>query len=144
MPSSWYHIVVITLWSVIYIAKLTKDFLEFKLDRIETSWSYNIHNSLFKCNEWKQFGGRNCYHVTWITRQNNEENLIDLFKTLSLYKPDIDNKSKRILRKIVEKLNEEFIDDKVLSDDMKKERLLDICNKLKPRSNDQASPHDDQ
>lgn len=76
--------------------------MEFKLDRIETSWSYNIHNSLFKCTEWKQFGGRNCYYVTWITRQKNEENLIDLFKTLSLYQPDIDNKSKRILRKIVD------------------------------------------
>ena len=48
------------------------------------------------------------------------------------------------MRKIVEKLYEEFIDNQKLSDDMKKERLLDICNKLKPPSNDQASPHDDQ
>ena len=78
--------------------------MEFKLDRIETSWSYNIHNSLFKCNEWKQFGGRNCYYVTWITRQKNEENLIDLFKTLSLYQPDIDNKSKRLLRNLMKSL----------------------------------------
>ena len=36
-----------------------------------------------------------------------------------------------------------LIDDEELSDDMKKERLLDICNKLKPSSN-QASRHDDQ
>ena len=55
----------------------------------------------------------------------------------------MDNKSKRILRKIVEKFYEEIIDNQELSDDMKRERLLDICNKLKPPSNDQSSPHDD-
>ena len=55
----------------------------------------------------------------------------------------MDNKSMRTLRKIVEKIYEEFIDDEELSDDMKKERLLDICNKLKP-SSQQASAHDDQ
>ena len=48
------------------------------------------------------------------------------------------------MRKIVEKLYEEFIDNQKLSDDMKKERLLDICNKLKLPRNDQAFPHDDQ
>ena len=42
----------------------------------------------------------------------------------------MDNKIKLILRKIVEKFYEEFIDGEELSDDMKKERLLDICNKL--------------
>ena len=62
---------------------------------------------------------------------------------MNLYKTDIDNKSKRILRNIVEKFYEEFIDDEELSGDMKKERLLDICNKLKPSIN-QASPQDDQ
>ena len=36
------------------------------------------------------------------------------------------NKSKRILRKIVEKIYEEFIDDQELSDDVKKERLMDM------------------
>ena len=51
----------------------------------------------------------------------------------------MDNKSKLTLRKIVE----EFIDDEELSDDMKKERLLDICNKLEP-STKQPSAHDDQ
>ena len=56
----------------------------------------------------------------------------------------MNNKSKRILRQIIEKFYEEFIDDQELSDDMKKERLLDIGNKLKPPSNDQASPHDHQ
>ena len=62
---------------------------------------------------------------------------------MNLYKTDMDNESKRVLRKIVETFYEEFIDDEELSDDMKKERLLDICNKLKPSSN-QASRHDDQ
>ena len=38
----------------------------------------------------------------------------------------MDKKSKRTLRKIAEKLYEEFVDDEELSDDMKKERLLDI------------------
>ena len=75
--------------------------------------------------------------------QKNEQDLIDLLKTLNLYKTDMDNKSKRILRKIVEKFYDEFIDDDELSDDMKKERLLDICNKLKPSCN-QASRLDDQ
>ena len=75
--------------------------------------------------------------------QKTEEDLINLLKTLKLYKTDMDNKSKRILRKIVEKFYDEFIDDEELSDDMKKERLLDICNKLKPSSN-QTSRHDDQ
>lgn len=36
------------------------------------------------------------------------------------------NKSKRVLRKIVEKICEEFIDDQKLSDGMKKERLMDM------------------
>ena len=57
--------------------------------------------------------------------QKNEKDLIDL-KTLNLYKTDMDKKSKRTLRKIAEKLYEEFVDDEELSDDMKKERLLDI------------------
>ena len=55
----------------------------------------------------------------------------------------MDKKSKRTLRKIAEKLYEEFVDDEELSDDMKKERLLDICNKLEP-STKQPSAHDDQ
>ena len=75
--------------------------------------------------------------------QKNEKDLINLLKTLNHYKTDMDNKSKHILRKIVEKFYDEFIDDEELSDDLKKERLLDICNKLKPSSN-QASRHDDQ
>ena len=50
----------------------------------------------------------------------------------------MDNKIKLILRKIVEKFYEEFIDGEELSDDMKKERLLDICNKLE-LSRNQAS-----
>ena len=48
----------------------------------------------------------------------------------------MDNKNKYILRKTVEKFYEEFIDDQELSHDMKKERLLDICNKPKPPSED--------
>ena len=75
--------------------------------------------------------------------KKNEKDLIDLLKTLNLYKTDMNNKSKRTLRKIVEKFYEEFIDDEELSNDMKKERLLDICNKLKP-STKQTSAHDDQ
>ena len=75
--------------------------------------------------------------------QKKEQDLINLLKALNLYKTDMDNKSKRILRKIVEKFCDEFIDDEELSDEMKKERLLDICNKLKPSSK-QASRHDDQ
>ena len=75
--------------------------------------------------------------------KKNEKDLIDLLKTLNLYKTDMNNKSKRTLRKIVEKLYEEFIDDEELSNDMKKERLLDICNKLTP-STKQTSAHDDQ
>ena len=55
----------------------------------------------------------------------------------------MDNKIKLILRKIVEKFYEEFIDGEELSDDMKKERLLDICNKLK-LSRNHTSPQDDQ
>ena len=47
------------------------------------------------------------------------------------------------MRKIIEKFDEEFVDDQEPSDDMKG-RLLDICNKLKPHNNDQASLHDDQ
>ena len=58
--------------------------------------------------------------------KKNEKDLIDLLKTLNLYKTDMDNKSKRTLRKIAEKFYEEFVDDEELSDDMKKERLLDI------------------
>ena len=73
--------------------------------------------------------------------QQNEKDLIDLLKTFKLYKTDMNYRSKRILRKVFKKFYVEFIDDQELSDDMKKERLLDICNKLKPPSNDQASPH---
>ena len=76
-------------------------------------------------------------------KKRKEKDLIDILKTLNLYKTDMDNKSKRMLRKIVEKFYEDFIDHEELSDDMKKERLSDICNKLKPSSN-QASPHDGQ
>ena len=75
--------------------------------------------------------------------KKNEKDLIDLLKTLNLYKTDMDNKSKRTLRKIAEKFYEEFVDDEELSDDMKKERLLDICSRLKP-STKQPSTHDDQ
>ena len=60
--------------------------------------------------------------------KKNEEDLIDLLKKWNLYETDMDNKSKRILRKIVEKFYEEFIDNEELSNDMKKEKLLDICN----------------
>ena len=56
--------------------------------------------------------------------QRNEQDLINLLKTLNLYKTDMDNKSKGILRKIVEKFYDEFIDDEELSNDMKKERLF--------------------
>ena len=52
----------------------------------------------------------------------------------------MDNKSKRILNKIIEKFYKEFIDDQKLSDDMKKVRLLDIYDKFVPPNNDQASP----
>ena len=63
----------------------------------------------------------------------------------------MDSKNKCILRKIVETFYEQFIDDEELSDDMKKERLLDIRrNQIyvgymvsKPSSH-QVSPHDDQ
>ena len=75
--------------------------------------------------------------------KKNEEDLIDLLKKWNLYETDMDNKSKRILRKIVEKFYEEFIDNEELSNDMKKERLLDICSKLKP-STKQPSAQDDQ
>ena len=75
--------------------------------------------------------------------KKNEEDLIDLLKKWNLYETDMDNKSKRTLRKIVEKFYEEFIDNEELSNDMKKERLLDICNKLKP-STKQPSAQDDQ
>ena len=60
--------------------------------------------------------------------KKNEEDLIDLLKKWNLYETDMDNKSKRTLRKIVEKFYEEFIDNEELSNDMKKEKLLDICN----------------
>ena len=56
--------------------------------------------------------------------QRNEQDLINVLKTLNLYKTDMDNKSKGILRKIVEKFYDEFIDDEELSNDMKKERLF--------------------
>ena len=42
----------------------------------------------------------------------------------------MENKSKGTLRKIVEKFYEVFIGDEEFSDDMKKERLLDICNHM--------------
>ena len=38
--------------------------------------------------------------------KKNEKDLTDLLKTLNLYKTDMDNKSKRTLRKIVEKFYE--------------------------------------
>ena len=41
--------------------------------------------------------------------QKNEKDLIDLLKTLNLYKTGMGNKSKRILRKIIVKFCEEFI-----------------------------------
>ena len=44
-------------------------------------------------------------------------------------------KGKRILRKIAEKLYEEIIDNQEFADDTKKERLSDICNKLKLPNN---------
>ena len=47
-------------------------------------------------------------------KKKNEKALIDLLKTLNLYKSDMDNTSKRILRKIAEKFYEEFIDDEKL------------------------------
>ena len=47
-------------------------------------------------------------------KKKNEKALIDILKTLNLYKSDMDNKSKRILRKIAEKFYEEFIDDEKL------------------------------
>ena len=50
----------------------------------------------------------------------------------------MENKSKGILNKIIEKFYEEFIDDQELSDDMKK-RLSDIYNKFVPPSNHQPS-----
>ena len=61
-------------------------------------------------------------------KKKKTEDLIDLLKKWNLYETDMDNKSKRTLRKIVEKFYEEFIDNEELSNDMKKERLLDICN----------------
>ena len=42
----------------------------------------------------------------------------------------MENKSKGTLTKIVEKFYEVFIGDEEFSDDMKKERLLDICNHM--------------
>ena len=55
----------------------------------------------------------------------------------------MESKSNHILRKIIEKFYEGFIDDQEFSDGMKKERLLNICNKLKPPSTGQAFLHDD-
>ena len=52
--------------------------------------------------------------------KKNEKDLIDLLKTLNLYKTDMGNKSKRTLRRIVEKFYEEFIHDEELSDDIQK------------------------
>ena len=52
--------------------------------------------------------------------KNNEKDLIDLLKTLNVYKTDMGNKKKRTLRKAAEKLYDEFIDDEELSDDLKK------------------------
>ena len=52
--------------------------------------------------------------------KNNEKDLIDLLKTLNVYKTDMGNKKKRTLRKAAEKLYEEFNDDEELSDDLKK------------------------
>ena len=52
-------------------------------------------------------------------KKKKTEDLLDLPETLSLYKTDMENKSKRTLRKIVEKFYEEFINDELL-DDIKK------------------------
>ena len=52
-------------------------------------------------------------------KKKKTEDLLDLPETLSLYKTDMGNKSKRTLRKIVEKFYEEFINDELL-DDIKK------------------------
>ena len=78
-----------------------------------------------------------------LLRKKKEKDLINLLKTLNLYKTDMDSKCKGTSRKIVETFYEEFIDDEELSDDMKKERLLDIYNKLRA-STKQPSAHDDQ
>ena len=51
-------------------------------------------------------------------KKKKTEDLLDLPETLSLYKTDMENKSKRTLRKIVEKFYEEFINDELL--DIKK------------------------
>ena len=52
-------------------------------------------------------------------KKTTEKDLLDLPETLSLYKTDMENKSKRTLRKVVEKFYEEFINDELL-DDIKK------------------------
>ena len=54
-------------------------------------------------------------------KKTTEKDLLDLPETLSLYKTDMENKSKRTLRKVVEKFYEEFINDELL-DDIKKRR----------------------
>ena len=76
-------------------------------------------------------------------KKKKTEDLLDLPETLSLYKTDMENKSKRTLWKIVKKFYEEFINDELLDDIKKKERPLDICNNLKPSSK-QPSADDDQ
>ena len=70
-----------------------------------------------------------------IKLSKNGKNLIGLLKTFNLYQTDMGYKGKRILRKIAEKLYEEIIDNQEFADDTKKERLSDICNKLKPPNN---------
>ena len=52
-------------------------------------------------------------------KKTTEKDLLDLPETLSLYKTDMENKSKRTLRKVVEKFYGEFINDELL-DDIKK------------------------
>ena len=52
--------------------------------------------------------------------KKNEKDLIDLLKTLNVYKTDMGNKKMCTLRKVAEKFYEEFIDDEELSDDLKK------------------------
>lgn len=46
--------------------------------------------------------------------KQNEKDLIDLLKNLIPRKADMDNKSKNLLKEIIEKFHEKFIDDQEL------------------------------
>ena len=46
--------------------------------------------------------------------KQNEKDLIDLLKNLIPCKADMDNKSKNLLKEIIEKFHEKFIDDQEL------------------------------